>query len=191
MLLRLLFFCLLPGLLFAEDLKALKPENGPPVVQELMGGCCLRCAFPWTVEIPHANGKKSIDYATNDSSADTAWIDDNPSGSIGTKLVFRFPQKLPQELRQMPFYGIDFANGYLKTEDLWKQYSRIKKARMSYNGAPLYDLVFKDTRRWQKFSFDDLFINPGDQMTLEILEVYPGSKDAHVAVTEIVLQGAH
>jgi hypothetical protein len=188
---RLLFFLLLPGILAAEDLKPLKPEIGPPVVQELMGGCCLRCAFPWTVEVPNAKGKKTIDYSTNDSSAETAWIDDSPGTSIGTKLVFRFPQKLPAELQETPFYGIDVASGNLKSEDLWKQYSRVKRARLSYNGKPLYDLVFKDTRRWQKFNFDDILIKAGDQMTLEILEVYPGTRDQHVAITEMVLQGAH
>jgi hypothetical protein len=191
--LRLLFFCLLPGLLIAGDLQTIKPEIGPPVIQELMGGCSLRCAFPWTVEIPRAkgSGKKAIDYATNDSDASTAWVDDNPAGSIGTKLIFRFPTKLPKELQETPFYGIDVVNGFIKTEELWKQYARIKKARISYNGRPLFDLVFKDTGRWQKFNFDDLMIKSGDEMTLEILEIYPCAQDQHAAVTEIVLQGAH
>ncbi len=180
-----------PGILAADDLRSLKPEIGPPVIQELMGGCCLRCAFPWTVEVSNAKGKKVADYATNDSSAETAWIDESPGGSIGTKLVFRFPQKLAAELRETPFYGIDFASGNLKSEELWKQYARIKRVRLFYNNQPLYDLIFKDTRRWQKFNFDDILIKPGDQMTLEILEVYPGSRDQHAAVTEIVLQGAH
>ncbi len=190
--LQLFLLCLIPGILLAEDLKALKPEVGPPVIQELMGGCCLRCAFPWTVEIPGQKGKKAVDYATNDSSADTAWVDENPNGSVGSKLIFRFPQKLPAELQETPFYGIDFASGFLKSEELWKQYARIKRARISYNGKPLYDLVFKDTRRWQKFSFDDILVKAGDQMTMEILEIYPGTQhQKNVAVTEIVLQGAH
>ncbi len=187
----LLFLCLTSTLAVAEDVKILKAEVGQPVVQELMGGCSLRCAFPWTVEVSRAKGRKSVDYATNDSSVNTAWIDDNAAGSIGSKLVFRFPKKLIPEFQDTPFYGIDFADGYLKSDELWKQYSRIKRARLSYNRKALYELSFKDTPRWQKFNFDDILIKAGDEMTLEILEVYPGAANPHVAVTEIVLQGAH
>jgi hypothetical protein len=39
--------------------------------------------------------------------------------------------------------------------------------------------------------FPDQFARSGDWMTLEILEIYPGEKGAGVALTEIVLQGAH
>lgn len=185
-----LILLFLPVALVAEE-PVLKPEIGSPVIQELMGGCSLRCAFPWTVEITHPGGKPAVDYATNDSSADTAWIDNSPKGSAGTKLTFQFPQKLIVELQETPFYGIDVANGFIKTDESWKQYGRIKRARMYYNGRPMYDLHFKDSKRWQKFSFDDIFIKAGDQMTLEILEVYPGAQTQNVAVTEIVLQGAH
>jgi hypothetical protein len=108
-------------------------------------------------------------------------------------MIFRFPQKLPRELQETPFYGIDFANGHLKSEELWKQYARIKRARLTYNGKPFGELVFKDTKRWQQFTFDDIMIKAGDQMTMEILEIYPGpgAQGQKVAVTEIVLQGAH
>jgi len=189
-----LFLVLMPCALLAGDLPVLQAKVGTPVLQELMGGCSLKCAFPWEVDVvPSAtpNDKNGHPvYATNDDDATSAWVDDGAS-SIGTKLIFRFPKKLPKELEQTPFYGFDIANGYTKSETIWKSYARIKKAKLSYNGRALYTIDFPDTRRWQQVSFDDIMIKHGDSMTLEILEVYPGTKSQQVAVTELVLQGAH
>jgi len=190
----LLAFMALSMGLQAQHLSTLKAETGQPVVQELMGGCSLKCAFPWEVE---AISSKISDnktphpvYATNDDDATTAWVDDSPTGT-GTKLVFHFPKKLPKELEQTPFYGFDIANGWTKSESLWKSYGRVKKMKLSYNGKPLYIIDLADTRRWQTVSFDDILIRHGDSMTLEIIEVYPGTKSPDAAITELVLQGAH
>jgi hypothetical protein len=182
---------LLPATLFAQNLPVLKAQVGQPVLQELMGGCSLRCAFPWEVEAQTPAGKSGKPvYATNDDDASSAWIDESPA-SVGTKLVFHFPKKLPRELEQTPFYGFDIANGCIKSEALWKANARVKKAKLYYNGRPLYFVEFADTRRWQEVSFDDIMVRHGDSMTLEIVEVYPGTKSQSVAITEIVLQGAH
>ena len=185
---------LFPTLLRAQNLPTLKPRIGPPVLQELMGGCSLRCAFPWEVvavspQSPTGKNERPV-YETNDDDASTAWIDDSPS-SIGTKLIFRFPKKLPKELEETPFYGFDLANGCIKSEQQWKLYGRVKRAKLYYNNKPLYYVEFADTRHWQTISFDDIMIRQGDSMTLEILEVYPGTKSQGVAITELVLQGAH
>jgi hypothetical protein len=155
-----------------------------------MGGCSLRCAFPWEVTAISAGKPPKPVYSTNDDDAITAWIDESPA-SIGTKLVFQFPKKLPKELEDTPFYGFDIANGVVKSEALWKANARIKRAKLYYNNKPLYIIELADTRRWQTISFDDIMARHGDSMTLEILEVYPGTKSQSAAVTELVLQGAH
>ncbi|MGB8352642.1 MAG: hypothetical protein WCD79_02015 [Chthoniobacteraceae bacterium] len=189
-----LLLLLIPCSLLAGDLPSLQAKIGEPVLQELMGGCSLKCAFPWEVDIVPAatpNDKTGHPvYATNDDDATSAWVDDGAT-SIGTKIIFHFPKKLPKELEQTPFYGFDIANGYTKSETIWKSYARIKKARLYYNNKPLYIVDFPDTRRWQQVSFDDIMVRHGESMTLEILEVYPGTKSQDVAITEIVLQGAH
>jgi len=189
-----LLLLLFPCSLLAGDLPVLQARIGEPVLQELMGGCSLKCAFPWEVDIvssatPNDKAGHPV-YSTNDDDATSAWVDDSAT-SIGTKLIFRFPKKLPKELEQTPFYGFDIANGYTKSESIWKSYARIKKAKLYYNNKPLYIVDFPDTRRWQQVSFDDIMVRHGESMTLEILEVYPGTKSQDVAVTEIVLQGAH
>jgi hypothetical protein len=48
-----------------------------------------------------------------------------------------------------------------------------------------------DTRRWQKVNVPEVYLNIGDILALEILEIYPGKSGSTAAITEIVLQGAH
>ncbi len=167
------------GLAVASDIRA---SPGPPVVQELMGGCSLTCSFPWNAE---ASNEKLA--ALNDSEAGTAWT----GARVGDMLVFQFPKDLPRELNGTPFYGIDLANGRQRPAAAFAEYGRIKSLRLSHNGKPVHTIHWDDTRRWQQAEFDDIFLNVGDTLSLEILEIYPGTKFPTAAITEIVLQGAH
>lgn len=174
----------------AGDLPVLKAKVGTPVVPELMGGCSMKCAFPWTVESVSSQGGKAVKIAVlNDEKPVPAWTD--PAG-IGARITFYFPKKIPTEMDgETPFYGLDVIDGDWSTEEAWKAAGRVKKVKVSYNGKPIFYALFSDTRRWQHLSFDDIMVRSGDSMTLEIVEIYPGAKAAPVALSEIVLQGAH
>lgn len=188
--LTLALLVLLPMSLLGQALPTVKAQVGEPVLQELMGGCSMACAFPWetTASVPGKSAQPV--YKLNDSDSSTAWIDPNPS--TGTRLSFQFPKKLPKEMNgTTPFYGFDIANGFTKSADVFKTYSRVKKAKLFYNGKPLCNVVFADSRRWQHVLFDDLFPHQGDTFAIEISEVYPGTKSSCVAITQLVLQGAH
>jgi len=161
-----------------------------PVLPELMGGCSMKCSFSWNVGVVNAKGTQPA-KALNDERAETAWISEGPGSGVGAKLRLAFPKKIPAEMEgEVPFYGLDLINGHWKTEELWRQYARVKKARLLYNGRPLCDVTFADSRRWQRVSFPDIMVRSGDVLTFEVLEVYPGEKGG-VAISEIVLQGAH
>jgi hypothetical protein len=172
------------GLAFAGDVSELKAKVGMPVVQELMGGCSLVCAFPWNAFDGRSLGKIS---ELNDNDSLTAWT----TAQIGSKIIFRFPANLPRELNGTPFYGVDIANGRLQPEADFKDYGRIKTMRLLHNNQPLYTIQLADIRRWQKIEFDDVALNVGDTLSLEILDIYPGKKFPTAAITEVVLQGAH
>jgi hypothetical protein len=153
------------GVLWAEDIPELKTKMGPPVIDELMGGCSLTCAFPWDA-IPGDSGSSKIS-ALNDSSSLTAWT----SARVGDRLVFKFPANLPRELNGTPFYGVDIANGRIRPESGFKDLGRVKTIRLFHNNQPLYTIQLADTRRWQKASFPDVVSehrryagarNPGD-----------------------------
>jgi hypothetical protein len=181
----LLLVLLAHGALWAGDIPQLKAKMGPPLIDDLMGGCSLTCAFPWDA-VPDDSGSSKIS-ALNDSSSLTAWT----SARVGDRLVFKFSANLPRELNGTPFYGIDIANGRIHPESSFRDLGRVKRIRLSHNGRPLYTIQLVDTRRWQKTSFPDIYLNIGDTLALEIMEVYPGKTGSTAAITEIVLQGAH
>ncbi len=187
----LIGFCAVPR---SEAVEQIKADVEEPVLEELMGGCSLKCAFRWHVEaVPAKSGKAKPVKALNDESAQTPWTAPHASkkGKVGTKLRLVFPKKLPAEIEgETPVYGLDIINGYWKSEELWSEYARVKKVRLYYNNKPLCDVAFADTRRWQRSLFPDQMVRSGDSMMIEILEVYPGKRQ-EVAISELVLQGAH
>ncbi len=169
-----------------------KATVAEPVVEELMGGCSLKCAFRWRVEVALSPKQKpQAVKVLNDESALTAWI--APAGSTGVGARFRLlcPKKFPQGMSgEVPLYGLDLVNGNWKNEDEWKQYGRLKRARLTVNDRPIATIAFADSRRWAKSTFPDVMLRDGDVITLEVLEIYPGTKTG-LAISEIVLQGAH
>ncbi len=171
----------------------IKAKVGEPVLQELMGGCSLKCGFAWSVEVQSAVGQKPIAVKVlNDESADTAWVAPGGVSGVGVKFRLLFPKKLRAEVEgQIPFYGLDFINGVAKSEELWKAHGRVKRVRLYYNDQPFREVLFADSRRWQRLTFDDIMVRSGDSLTVEILEIYPGEKGAGAGFAEIVLQGAH
>jgi hypothetical protein len=193
--LMLLIFCfwISAGSAEAANPPIAKAKVEEPVLQELMGGCSLRCAFVWKVEIQAGAGQKfaRVDVL-NDESAETAWKAPAGSSGIGAKIKLVFPKKLHPDLEgTTPLYGLDLINGDWKTEEEWRARGRVKRARLYYNDKPFRDMLFADSRRWQRLTFPDVMVRSGDSMTLEILEVYPSEKGEGAAITEIVLQGAH
>lgn len=193
---RRLLLLLLPISVAQAGLPTLKGKVGPPVVEALMGGCSLHCAFPW--QVFSIGDKRQPVYSTNDSYARSAWIDARPGGSIGSRLEFVFPDDAVRKMPGTPLYGFDIINGDWAPDDgtggnvrAWKRYARVRKFLLSYNGRALYMVALADTPRWQSVWFDDIIIQPGDRLTLDIVEVYPGREIPDAAISEIVLQGAH
>ena len=183
----LLLLCLaLPGLVNADP-QLIQAQVSHPVVQELMGGCSLRCAFPWVTTAILPGKAPAPVYTLDDNDKDTSWTD----ALVGARLTFQFPKKLPKELNDTPFYGFDIADGNIKTDVLFKEYGRVKKVRLFYNGRAFADVALADTRRWQEISFDDIMARQGDVFSMQILEIYPGTRYPTAAITELILQGAH
>lgn len=174
------------GAAHAQEVAELKARTGKPVIQELMGGCSLTCAFPWEAVAGGSSSDARV-AALNDADSHTAWTD----AHAGDTLVFTFPSNLPRELNGTPFYGIDIANGCLHPEIAFKAFGRIKTIRLYHNGHPLYMIHLADTRRWQHVTFSDVYLSIGDTLAIEVLDTYSGEEKRSTAVTEIVLQGAH
>ncbi|HEX8311074.1 MAG TPA: hypothetical protein VF614_07145 [Chthoniobacteraceae bacterium] len=174
---------------FAAAVPTVQAEVAEPVLEELMGGCSLRCAFSWSVEVTEPDGKPEITQRLNDESATTAWTSAAQGGGVGTKFRLLFPAKLTVEQDRTPVYGLDLINGNWKNEPLWREHARLKKVRLFYKRKALQDVVFADSRRWQRVLFPDIYVRAGDYLTVEVLEVYPAAKG--LALSEFVLEGAH
>ena len=188
-----LFVAFLLALPARAEPPAIKARVEEPALQETMGGCSLMCAFAWSVEILAAGGQQAGTVKKlNDENAETAWVAAEGTSGVGSKIRLVFPKKLAREIAgNTPLYGLALINGAWLTEQQWKAHARVRKARLYYRDKPLADVTFADNRRWQRMTFPDVFVRSGDSMTFEILEIYPGEKGAGVAITELVLQGAH
>lgn len=167
----------------------LHPKIGSPVLQELMGGCSLRCAFFWETVAGLPGHEKKPASELCDDDASSFWI--SPTGGPGAVIEFRVPNHLPPDCRDTPFYGISVANGVIRSLDEFRDNARVKTMTLSVNGAPIARLSLADTWKWQDFHFQDIFLNQGDVISLSLDEIYPGRKETRAALTEIVLQGAH
>lgn len=188
---RLIVSLLLLNATARADPSVVKAKVEEPVLQDLMGGCSLKCAFAWGVEIQVPGAKPLATKLLNDDNAESAWTALEGTSGVGTRIKFVFPKKLPAELQETPLYGLDLINGVWKSEDQWKAHGRVKRARLYYNDKPFLDVVFADNRRWQRLSFSDILVHSGDSMVFEIREVYTGVNNSGAAISEIVLQGAH
>jgi len=187
----LLIFCSILTLSLparAAALPELHAKVREPVLQELMGGCSLRCAFFWDT---WAGIPPSLKPASElcDDDAMTAWISATPG--TGETIEFRIPKHLPKDCRDTPFYGVTIANGLIRSLSEFHDYARVKTMTLLVNKQPIARLHLADTWRWQDFSFEDIFLNQGDLIELTIDELYPGKTTQQPAITEIVLQGAH
>ena len=187
--LSLLAFEAISSLVHADSPPLLKPKVGEPVLQELMGGCSLRCAFFW--ETLAGSSVSSLKPASElcDDDAMTAWI--SPTSGPGEIIQFCLPEKLPKDCRDTPIYGITIANGVIRTLEEFRGFARVQTMTLLVNKKRVARLHLADTWRWQAFHFEDIMMNQGDLIELTIDEITPGRTSQQPGITEIVLQGAH
>ena len=122
----------------------------------------------------------------NDLSYKTAWVEGKKDEGIGEYLEYYFKNDSPR------ITEIIISNGYMKSEETWKNNNRVKKLKLYVNGVPFGILNLKDSRTDQYFEMGTLGHNKnGTDLILkfEILEVYKGSKYNDTAITEIYFDG--
>lgn len=173
----------------SENIPTFHGKVTHPVIQELMGGCSLRCAFFWetVAGIPGTVKKPAPELCDDDASS--FWI--SSIEGPGAVIEFRIPGNLPPECRDTPFYGIGVADGVIRSPEEFRDNARVKSMTLSVNKKPIAKLRCADTWKWQDFHFPDIKLNQGDVIGLTIDEIYPGGKFSKPALSEIVLQGAH
>ena len=147
------------------------------------GGCSWYCGGGnYKIKASSSlNDSYKAEFA-NDLSYKTAWVEGKKDEGIGEYLEYYFKNDSPR------ITEIIISNGYMKSEETWKNNNRVKKLKLYVNGVPFGILNLKDSRTDQYFSVGTLGHNKnGTDLILkfEILEVYKGSKYNDTAITEI------
>ena len=151
------------------------------------GGCSWYCGGGnYKIKASSSLGDSYKAEFANDLSYKTAWVEGKKDEGIGEYLEYYFKNDSPR------ITEIIISNGYMKSEETWKNNNRVKKLKLYVNGVPLGILNLKDSRTDQYFSVGTLGHNKnGTDLILkfEILEAYKGSKYNDTAITEIYFDG--
>ncbi|MFN3555122.1 MAG: NADase-type glycan-binding domain-containing protein [Bacteroidales bacterium] len=129
----------------------------------------------------------------------TAWVVSNEESGVGEKFGFTLDfQEGSKYGEAYQFYGIlNVFNGYCKSLKTWTENARLKILKLYLNDTPVCFIELIDTWHFQQFDlrvffqneydtrFEDGFfeIKNGDNLTFEIIEIYPGTKYSDVAVS--------
>ena len=151
------------------------------------GGCSWYCGGGnYKIKASSSLGDSYKAEFANDLSYKTAWVEGKKDEGIGEYLEYYFKNDSPR------ITEIIISNGYMKSEETWKNNNRVKKLKLYVNGVPFGILNLKDSRTDQYFEMGILGHNKnGTDLILkfEILKVYKGSKHNDTAITEIYFDG--
>ena len=151
------------------------------------GGCSWYCGGGnYKIKASSSLGDSYKAEFANDLSYKTAWVEGKKDEGIGEYLEYYFENDSPR------ITEIIISNGYMKSEETWKNNNRVKKLKLYVNGVPFGILNLKDSRTDQYFEIGTLGHNKNRTdliLKFEILEVYKGSKYNDTAITEIYFDG--
>jgi len=165
-------------------------------VDDISHMCSLGCAVCWDLEasshLPPA-GNNSYDVWKLDGVIPTAWVEGVDGYGIGEYVLFKFAEnreEFPSD--SINLNGFRMMNGYCKNTYIWSINARVKRLKIYHNGKPLYVVRLHDSIELQNFFFPEIvWLRRGDEVKVEILSVYPGTKDYDTAISVLEPLGAH
>ncbi len=112
----------------------------------------------------------------------TAWVEGKEDHGKGEEIQIAFDLNPGLKLTHIEIY-----NGYCKSERLWKANSRVKLMALYIDEELKGHLKLEDSYALQRFEIGSL--GGKFKVRLKILDVYPGSKYADTAISEINFDG--
>lgn len=171
-----------------EDIQAIHSLEmmGGPMTEGM--GCSWYCGGgPYKITASsYLSDQGKINYLPDnihDFDLLTAWV---PKGTIGMKINFHFKPFAP---------GVNeilLWNGYIKNVDLWKANSSVAKFKLYVDGQPKAILNLVDSTNAQSFKIDPVQSTDSTKdmiLTLDIIEIYKGTKYSDVAISEVNFDG--
>lgn len=155
------------------------------------GGCSWYCGggnykVSASSELTTQNHNSYKAKSANDLSYLTAWVEGKEGRGIGEYIEYSFKNNSPR------ITSIIISNGYLKSDNTWKNNNRVKSLKLYVNGKVFGILNLTDSKTDQTFKLGTFGHNEdGSDLILkfEILEVYKGDKYDDTALTEIYFDG--
>ena len=155
------------------------------------GGCSWYCGggnykVVASSELDSNNQNNYSAQSGNDLSYHTAWVEGNIGDGVGEYIEYSFKNDSPR------ITSITISNGYMKSDNAWKNNNRVKAFKLFVNGKGFGILNLSDSKTDQTFELGTLGHNKdGSDLILrfEILEVYKGLKYNDTAITEIYFDG--
>ena len=130
---------------------------------------------------------KTLDYKADnahDFSLRTAWVEGVKGYGTGESITFRFAKQSP------PVTTVEIFNGYMKSDNVWQDNSRVKQLKLYVNDKPYALLNLKDIKSKQIFAIDTLQgVDKELYLKFEIADVYKGDKYDDAAISEIEFDG--
>lgn len=164
---------------------------GDGILEEFKGGCSWYCGGQSQSIHPSASSElKPQDKKTygaknvHDFDLFTVWAEGVDGYGIGEYLEYHI-----DPLGDLAITEIEIINGYIKSEDLWKANSRVKKIKVWKDDKPFAILLLEDAQQVQVFNIGNISLGKGTKLKFEILEVYKGSQYDDVVITEIEFNG--
>jgi hypothetical protein len=141
-----------------------------------------------TSALPKQGSQTYTAEKAHDFNLQTAWIPDTSKSAygIGAKIDFHFAALSPRVT------SVKIYNGYIKNIDLWKAHARIKKCKLYFNNQVYAILELADNTAYQIFNFPAIRSTVKGKdlvVTIEIMEVYPGTTYKLAAISEINFNG--
>lgn len=166
------------------------------------GGCSLACAISWELSATstlQSEGSNNYEVSMlEDGQRSTAWVEGVKGDGVGQRITMTFlrpdgADEAGDEAIKIPFHGILLTNGYAKTPEVWSRNGRVKKLLVWLNSQRMCYLDLDDDIYPQEFLWTPnlVMVGEGDVISLEIVEVYPGSRYEDTAISDLGFYGAH
>lgn len=172
-----------------KSLNSYLPDNN---WDEFKGGCSWYCAamVPTMSATSVLEPYDMISYeASNlhDFDLNTVWSEGVEGYGIGEAIEMIVIGK--QE--KLGITHFEVINGYVKTEELWNDNSRIKQLNVSMNGIPFKVLHLADSMDVQVFDIGLIMLDMDTDIIFkfEIADVYNGDKYEDTVITELQMDG--
>lgn len=156
---------------------------------QILPGCSWYCGAMYEVacssELPPQGTRTYSCTNLANFTLEDAWIEDVPGNGEGERISFYLEKDHPRVTE------ILLVNGYVRTEQLYRDHGRFKQLRMYLDGTFVATLNFSDVYAAQRVVLQHPLVFGKDEniLAFEITESYPGARYEQTAISQLYFNG--